>query len=684
MSAPFDNRLKRLIRVSSINFNTMTDEETKSAIGYAMKQMPYSTEEDGYNSDYITASYTRPSYEIKALDSKNTLKDKIDTADKVTKEYMKDTTGTYQSTASIMNPYAMVRLYGAKGGKFLIDSSSSRKYYEIDGDDEGHYAKNPSTSNIIKWGSLDPLGRHPYQYQDFVYCKHWNNIPNNRLITLRRFTSPTYDNLNFPYNEKAAIPTMHPIATALTYFGEGTGNKLSDLIKFTAGYGWTEAVGEVWEVTQTAPSMSKVEDATGWDKVYSSNGIVTMSTLLGLTGENKGTGNDSFDFNAEKGLPPDPYNSGPYSNRILGPVNKINTTLKRDNKGLKFTMDGLTITFDYMARPIGGINPKAALLDVLSNFLVLGYSSAVWFGGSHRFKINPKRYPFTDDKARQALWQGKLLGEDGAARQLVKNYKTKMEQGLGEGGVGNIFKTLADTAAGILGDLVGTMFGNDNAVAQTLQGKANSNPKAKNMKKNIEQMAAASIQAKVGAVPYLDNMKAIFTGEPVGDWHLVIGNPMNPIVEIGNLVCDNIEVTFSDELGPDDFPIGFTAKIKLKHAMGRDRDGIEAMFNKGAGRIYELPDKFYSSADGQTIVDAKTESKGDGTYTWQSVPAVAARNTWSIAGQMDNKTGTKDAYTTIGKPGFIENTLNMRNTFQNMNTDNVIHNIMPWQTKIVL
>ncbi len=682
MSAPFDNRLKRLIRVSSVNFNKQTAEETKKATASDMVQMPFSTATNGYNSDYVTANYTRPSYELKEIASeKNNLDKEIQTAQQAEENYKKDTTGMYQATASIMNPYSMVRLYGSKGGQFLVDSSMKRKYYEIDGDDSGHYAKNPSTSNIIKWGALDALGRHPYQYQDFVFCKHWNNIPNNRLITLRRFTTPTYDNLNFPYDASAAVPTMHPIATALTYFGEGTGNKLSDLLKFTAGYGWEEATGDVWEVSQTAPSMETVENVVGWNKVVS-NGIVTMATLSGLVDTNNGRGNASFDFNAEKGLPPDPYKSGPYSNRILGPVNKINKTLKRDKNGLKFNMDGLTITFDYMARPIGGINPKAALLDVLSNFLVLGYSSAVWFGGAHRFMINPTRYPFTDNKARQALWQGKLLGDDGAPAQLVRNFKNKLSAGLdSDNSVGNIFKTLADTASGLLGGLLGTVLGNDNKLASTLQGKAENNKSASNMKKNIEQMAAASLQAKAGAIPYLDNMYSILTGSPVGDWHLVIGNPMNPIAEIGNLVCDNIEITFSDELGPDDFPIGFTAKISLKHGMGRDRDGIEAIFNKGAGRIYELPDKFYSSADGQTVVDDKTDKTGS-AYDWHSVPAVPAQNTYSIKGQMQVK--TKDAYTTIGTPGFVENTVNMRNAFQTMETDSVVHTIMPWQTKIVL
>ena len=92
----------------------------------------------------------------------------------------------------------------------------------------------------------------------------------------------------------------------------------------------------------------------------------------------------------------------------------------------------------------------------------------------------------------------------------------------------------------------------------------------------------------------------------MGEWHLTIGNPLNPIAMIGNLICDGLEIKWSDELGPDDFPIGFDAIVTLKHAMGRDRDAVESMFNRGYGRIYSLPNMFRSSADYETSVDKWT------------------------------------------------------------------------------
>jgi hypothetical protein len=92
------------------------------------------------------------------------------------------------------------------------------------------------------------------------------------------------------------------------------------------------------------------------------------------------------------GLPPDPYQDGPYENRVMGPVNRIDSVKKR-KAGLNFTHK-IELDFEYTARPIGGINAKAALLDIMSNFLTIGYASALFWGGQHRFMGNPAKYPF--------------------------------------------------------------------------------------------------------------------------------------------------------------------------------------------------------------------------------------------------------------------------------------------------
>ena len=64
--------------------------------------------------------------------------------------------------------------------------------------------------------------------------------------------------------------------------------------------------------------------------------------------------------------------------------------------------------------------------------------------------------------------------------------------------------------------------------------------------KTIQKLIAAKI-TRGTSVPYLRGQRALLTGEPVGDWHLTIGNPFNPIAMIGNLVVKDLSIEFYDE-----------------------------------------------------------------------------------------------------------------------------------------
>jgi hypothetical protein len=81
---------------------------------------------------------------------------------------------------------------------YLYDIRDRRRFYGIGNTGDDPLAiSNPSVTQLIKWSNADQWGRTPYSFQDFVYCKYFGLIPNNRLITLRRYTVPTYDNLQF-------------------------------------------------------------------------------------------------------------------------------------------------------------------------------------------------------------------------------------------------------------------------------------------------------------------------------------------------------------------------------------------------------------------------------------------------------------------------------------------------------
>ncbi len=507
---------------------------------------------------------------------------------------------------ALMNNYAHIKLYGSKGGRYLINQKGERKWYEVDQTTDPflNISQNPTTSSLISWGNGDPYGRTPYNFTDFVFCKFWNKVQNNRMITLRRFPAPIVDNLKFPgmdgtqsqgtpgtnetegtteggSSKKVSFP---PMATAVTYFGDETDNKLSDILKFTTGFEWEEQEANVWPVTPSAETPG-AEQGPGalWP------GFTKLAKTLNIA-----SGNWNNEAVLNKGqLPPDPYENGPYENRIIGPVNRI-TKVKKRKAGIKFEMSGIQLKFDYVARPIGGVNTKAVLLDIISNFLILGSTSAVFWGGQHRFMGNPQKYPFLGgDKGIQQWYSGKPL-EWGA---------TTIHEFLGKGQeVGsNFLQTIKNFFQSILGGAGG---GN-----QDLFGSLENAYSGSSIAGNLVKAYAA--EKSNGQIPYLQGLKALLIGEPVGEWHVTIGNPLNPIAMIGNLICDSMEIEFGNELGPDDFPTEMRVTIKLDHGMARDRDAIQSIFNRGMGRIYDLPDSFRGSAEGETKIDNVTGNAPD-------------------------------------------------------------------------
>jgi hypothetical protein len=73
---------------------------------------------------------------------------------------------------------------------------------------------------------------------------------------------------------------------------------------------------------------------------------------------------------------------------------------------------------------------------------------------------------------------------------------------------------------------------------------------------------------------------------PTGLWHLTIGNPMHPIMVIGNLILDKTEIEHYGPLGLDDFPTGLKVTCTLHHGKPRDTTMIENMYIMGHSRVY--------------------------------------------------------------------------------------------------
>ena len=130
---------------------------------------------------------------------------------------------------------------------------------------------------------------------------------------------------------------------------------------------------------------------------------------------------------------------------------------------------------------------------------------------------------------------------------------------------------------------------------------------------------------------------ALISGDPTGDWHVTVGNPLNPIVMMGNMICKNTSMTLGAGLGYDDFPMEVKFEIDMSHGKPRDKGDIESMFNAGQGRIY-------ASAQG---MDDILNLAGLEVNTYGSVPIPGTQTTQSTngvpVGEVDPKSYTGKA-----------------------------------------
>ncbi len=463
---------------------------------------------------------------------------------------------------AIMNTNAYINLQAAGGkinNKYIIDRENEIRWYNVTepygAGVQGSSA--PTVNEIVNW-SLDEANRDkfPYRFTDFAFCKFWQKIPNNYLITLRRYPFPVNDSVTSGEEARGELKkkNLKPVATMLTFLGEDSGNKMSTILgPIETGLKWKDVKADVWQVTTNEDQAGSVN-----------NPAPSAAKFLGfLTGGADGTKTRGADK-----PPPDPYENGPYANKIIGPVNVIDSTKGRE-RGLEFKHE-VSLVFEYSLRSIGGINTKAAGLDIIANCMLMTSATAPFWGGMNRFMPfagGGTHDPFLGGDSGKAAWMR------GDPEGFMKSLKTQFTKA---------FNNVSDLFNKVFDDPVG-------GLQQIAAGGAK------------EFMKATTTDAKT----QITGLHSLLTGAPVGEWHITIGPPMNPMMMMGNMICKSGKIEFNDELGPDDFPTEIKFTVNLEHGMPRDKDGIESMFNKGRGRIYGLPkgyEKSFSSSS-QSQVD---------------------------------------------------------------------------------
>jgi hypothetical protein len=466
---------------------------------------------------------------------------------------------------SIFNPFYVFRYakYGDIGGDtyegaFHRDQGNAPKnIITIPGEqktpvqlinEEKTFVSNPSASRIIEWAATNvdndkttTVAPYPYQWNDFLWCKWYGKIPNNRMLTLRRYPIPVEDNLQVAQSKGPLIPT----AQAVTWWGEETGNSLSSVLGMTWGLKWEERKSSIQDIQGNEIKGEDVLKLAGLE-----NSPLKQALLSAFfTNDNNPYAGTGFDDKAKDWIEKS-YTTGPYWNRIRGPINIIDSTQIRST-GYDWE-NNIKLSFSYKLRTFNNINPKVAMLDLITNFLGLTYNKAEFWGGGIRY-FQKTGYTLPGLSSKEFENANFIGGVQEMLGQLIAQVQQK---------AGDLAKTVQGITKGVTeGELQG--------VAESLAGsKAAQNATGAWLKDLL--------QAPLSIRSFLD-------GRAVGEWHLTVGNPMNPIAVIGNLCLGKTSIKFSETLGADDFPTEVTFEVNLTHGRPRAKQDIESMFNLGAG-----------------------------------------------------------------------------------------------------
>lgn len=273
-----------------------------------------------------------------------------------------------EAAASMINRYVLFQYKGLTGGAISVSDYRDNPGSRFITDKQYQMALVPTTSNIINFFNDIPDNiSMVYSYADFIYCKYHGKIPNNYMLTLRRFHLPIVDDIMSPktydFKSKQTVDTRQPdLARAVTWMSEATGNKLEDIIKFNTELKFKEVESEMQVLQSNAQGIQGSSalgiGTTGFSVGSAISSVATLGSGTTTAGGRETAASGGFD--ATKST---------YPNFTEGPLYVIKRIMVKDS-GI-YCAPEFKITFNYSLRSYGNINPKIALLDILANMLVL-------------------------------------------------------------------------------------------------------------------------------------------------------------------------------------------------------------------------------------------------------------------------------------------------------------------------
>lgn len=456
--------------------------------------------------------------------------------------------GLSRGVRSIFNKFHAVPLenseYGVRISQNmpLLDCPSTRKLQR---------ASNAcSVRDLVDKSRQGLMGACVYDYSDFMFCKYLGRVPNNYMITLRRFTIPVNDYIK-PYGNANAIRPNDPAAQTqartsnggvsmgcmVTWLGT-PGNEMNEIMKYNFSMPFKSVDAKFEDDGAAAPNPSNPNSKGAIGGLFGaamSSSVVRGLATRGLLGRGL--------YNPRGGqtvsTPPPHYDP---QKAYVG-VDMIKSIYIRDpDKGLRFEHK-FKLTFDYELRSYDGINGRQAMLDLLGNILTVCYTTGDFWPGAYRHN------------------QGGAYVQPMSSLECMRKHKT----------------------------FTGYMKAFQRDVASFKKGlqAAAANP-IETLLRLLDNIGGLILGGEDETLPptFGSGRNALLSDNPVGFWHVTIGNPCAPMMSIGNMILENCTVEHYGPLGLDDFPTGLRVTCELVGGKPRDKRLIERIYVSGNDRIY--------------------------------------------------------------------------------------------------
>ena len=484
----------------------------------------------------------------------------------IKKEYVEDTSEIKIGTPGVRSLFnrAGAVLIGSKDGDYNIDITDGKRVNDwrignnvplMDSPESRQRIRKVSgcsVKELVQASSEGILGRETYSYSDFMYCKHLGKVSNNYMITLRRFPLPVDDFIGaegVEISDRIASSSKNAscIGCMVTWLGV-SGNEMSNILKYNFKMPFKEETAGEQDMKGSADENQTMLNSmfSIFDQKY------REQYQAGYAGEaaNAALGKAFNMFGVKQDLLGNP----PYKDiagfrdglKVYGPIDSIRSTYIRSDEGLTFEHN-ITLTFEYELRSYNGVNPRQAMLDLISNILNVTYTTGSFWGGGYKGFAAHQSNIFANLNIFKA--RGGFTNFIDAFAEDLNDLSSGIRQKYGDGKGGFNFKTILQTLNSIGGMIMSGMLN------------------------------------KFGR-PQKVMYNSLLSPAPIGFWHVTIGNPRHPIMSIGNMVITDVSVEHSGPLGLDDFPTGLKVTVSLTRGKPRDLRDIEKLYMQGNNRIY--------------------------------------------------------------------------------------------------